>query len=77
MAAVAATLFAHLGPGDHVIVGDELFAITQVLLDEDFPRLGIDVSAVDMTDMDAVAAQITPDHAGDLLRDARRTRACA
>ena len=31
-------------PGDHVVVGDELFAITKVLLDEDFPRRGIDVT---------------------------------
>ena len=32
------------GPGDHLIVGDELFAITSVLLDEDFPRRGIEVT---------------------------------
>ena len=60
MASVASTLLSILGSGDHVIVGDELFAITQVLLDEDFPRLGIDVSPVDTTDLDAVAAQIRP-----------------
>ena len=29
MAAVSATLFAHLGAGDHLVVGDELFAITE------------------------------------------------
>ena len=28
MASVSATLFAHLGQGDHIVVGDELFAIT-------------------------------------------------
>ena len=28
MASVSATLFAHLGSGDHLVVGDELFAIT-------------------------------------------------
>ena len=44
MAAVAATLFAHLTAGDHLVAGDELFAITNVLLDEDFPRRGIDVT---------------------------------
>ena len=31
MASVAATLFAHLGQGDHLVVGDELFVITRVL----------------------------------------------
>src|SRR5512141_2519948 len=40
MAAVSATLLAHLGAGDHAVVGDELFVITQVLLGEDFPRRG-------------------------------------
>ena len=60
MAAVSATLFAHLGTGDHIVVGDELFVITQVLLGDDFPRRGIDVTAVDMTDVAAVEAAITP-----------------
>jgi cystathionine beta-lyase/cystathionine gamma-synthase len=60
MAAVSATLLAHLGTGDHVVVGDELFVITQVLLGEDFPRRGIGVTAVDMTDIAAVEAAITP-----------------
>jgi methionine-gamma-lyase len=60
MASVTSTLLAHLDSGDHVVVGDELFAITRVLLDEDFPRLGIGVTAVDMTDLDAIEAAITP-----------------
>ncbi len=60
MAAVSATLFAHLGAGDHVVVGDELFVISRVLLDEDFPRRGIGVTSVDMTDLAAVEAAITP-----------------
>jgi methionine-gamma-lyase len=60
MAAVSATLFAHLRAGDHVVVGDELFAITSVLLDEDFPRRGIGVTRVAMTDLAAVEAAITP-----------------
>jgi methionine-gamma-lyase len=60
MAAVSATLFAHLGAGDHVVVGDELFVISRVLLDEDFPRRGIGVTSVDMTDPAAVEGAITP-----------------
>lgn len=60
MAAVAATLFAHLGAGDHLVVGEELFVITRVLLDEDFPRRGIAVTSVDPTDPAAVEAAITP-----------------
>jgi methionine-gamma-lyase len=60
MAAVSATLFAHLEAGDHVVVGDELFAITDVLLEDDFPRRRIDVTPVDMTDLDAIEAAIGP-----------------
>ncbi|MEO8273237.1 MAG: PLP-dependent transferase, partial [Chloroflexota bacterium] len=50
----------HLGSGDHVVVGDELFVITRVLLEDDFPRRGIGVTAADMTDLAAVEAAITP-----------------
>lgn len=60
MASIAATLFAHLGQGDHVVVGDELFVITRTLVDEDLPRRGIGVTSVDMTDLAAVEAAITP-----------------
>lgn len=59
MAAVASTLFAHLASGDHLVAGQELFAITNVLLDEDFPRRGIDVTRVDPTDLAAVETAIT------------------
>jgi cystathionine beta-lyase/cystathionine gamma-synthase len=60
MASIAATLFAHLGQGDHIVVGDELFVITRTLVDEDLPRRGIRVASVDMTDLVAVEAAITP-----------------
>jgi cystathionine beta-lyase/cystathionine gamma-synthase len=60
MACVSSTLLAHLGSGDHVVVGDELFIITRILLEEDFPRRGIGVTPVDMTDLAAVEAAITP-----------------
>jgi methionine-gamma-lyase len=60
MACVSSTLLAHLGSGDHVVVGDELFVITRVLLEDDFPRRGIGVTPVEMTDLAAVEAAITP-----------------
>jgi len=60
MSAVAATLFAYLGSGDHLIVGDEVFVITRVLWEEDLPRRNIDVTPVDMTDLAAVEAAIRP-----------------
>jgi cystathionine beta-lyase/cystathionine gamma-synthase len=61
MAAVSSTLFAHLGAGDHVVLGDELFAITRVLWEEDLPRRDISVTPVDMTDPAAVEAAMRPD----------------
>ena len=60
MACVSSTLLALLGSGDHAVVGDELFVITGVLLEQDFPKRGIGVTAVDMTDLAAVEAAITP-----------------
>ena len=60
MACVSSTLLAHLGSGDHAVVGDELFVITGVLLEDDFPRRGIGVTSVDMTDLAAVEAAIKP-----------------
>ena len=60
MAVVSSTLYAHLDAGDHVVLGDELFAITRVLWEEDLPRRGIGVTPVDMTDLAAVEAAITP-----------------
>ncbi len=60
MAAVSATLFAHLDAGDHLIVGDELFVITRVLWEEDLPRRGVTVTPVDMTDLAALEAAFTP-----------------
>jgi len=59
MAAVSATLFAHLGAGDDVVLGDELFAITRVLWEEDLPRRNIGVTPVDMSDLAAVEGAIT------------------
>jgi cystathionine beta-lyase/cystathionine gamma-synthase len=60
MAAVSSTLFAHLDAGDHIVVGDELFAITRVLWEDDLPRRGIAVSTADMCDLAAVEAAIRP-----------------
>ena len=65
------------GPGDHVVVGDELFAITNVLLEEDLPRRGIDVTPVDTTDLGGDRGGDHAGDAGDVRRDARPTRGCA
>ncbi|MFN8631752.1 MAG: PLP-dependent aspartate aminotransferase family protein [Chloroflexota bacterium] len=60
MASVSATLFAHLDAGDHIIIADEVFAITKVLWEEDLPRRSIGVTPVDVTDLAAIEAAFTP-----------------
>ena len=41
MSAISAGLLAHLKHGDHLIVADDLFIISQILFAEDFPTRGI------------------------------------
>lgn len=60
MSAISATLLAHLRAGDHLVVADDLFVGTQDLLEQDLPRLGIEVTAVPITDLDAVRAAVRP-----------------
>src|SRR5690606_15442266 len=45
-AAIAATLLAHLGSGDHVIAPDQLYGGTRKLLDRLATHHGVDVSFV-------------------------------
>ncbi len=60
MAVVAASLYAHLRAGDHVVCSDDLFVITAELLERDLPRRGIEVSRVPVTDLEAVRAALRP-----------------
>ncbi len=55
MAATAAIFFTELGAGDHVIVTDVCYAGVAELVRDTLPRLGIDVSLVDMSDATAIA----------------------
>ena len=60
MSAIAAGLLAHLKSGDHLIVADDLFIISQILFAEDFPSRGIEVTPVPITDLAAVRAAMKP-----------------
>ena len=55
MAAIDAG-FSLLAAGDHVIAGDSLYAETHDLLADIYPRYGIDVTHVDVTEPDAIRA---------------------
>ncbi|WGX98833.1 PLP-dependent aspartate aminotransferase family protein [Nocardioides sp. L-11A] len=60
MAACATALLSVLGTGDHCIASADLFVITRVLLDDVLSARGIEVTHVDVTDLDAVAAAVRP-----------------
>lgn len=60
MAAIHA-VFQALKPGDHIIVPDDMYYGVKVLTSEIFDRWQLQISAVDMTDLKAVAAAISTD----------------
>ncbi len=60
MAAATAIFLTFLSAGDHVIVSDVSYAGVAELARETLPRFGVEVSAVNMSDLTAVAAAIRP-----------------
>ncbi|MFC3612365.1 trans-sulfuration enzyme family protein [Lutimaribacter marinistellae] len=61
MAAASAIFFTFLSAGDHCIVSDISYAGVAELARDTLPRMGIAVSIVDLSDLDAVAAAIRPE----------------
>ncbi|KUJ73716.1 cystathionine gamma-synthase [Ruegeria marisrubri] len=60
MAAAAAIFFTFLSAGDHLVISDVSYAGVAELARETLPRMGIEVSPVNMSDIEAVAAAIRP-----------------
>lgn len=60
MAVVTASVLANAAAGDHVIVDTNAYGGTRVMCETDLVRFGITVTFVDLTDLDAVAAAVTP-----------------
>ena len=60
MGAIAATLWTVLQAGDHVVAGDTLYGCTFSLLSHGLTRMGVEVTFVDMTDLEAVASAMQP-----------------
>jgi len=60
MAAIHAAL-SIFKPGDHVIIGDNIYGGTFRLVNDFLKPMGIKFSEVDTRDIDAVSAAITPD----------------
>ena len=60
MAAIAGLLLGTLSAGDHLVISNVAYAGTAELVHDTLPRLGIAVSPVDTSDLDAVAAAVRP-----------------
>lgn len=60
MGAIASALWTLLHAGDHVVASDTLYGCTFALLNHGLSRYGVDVSFVDITDLDAVKQAIKP-----------------
>lgn len=61
MAAASAIFFSLLGSGDHAVVSDVSYAGVAELARDTLPRMGVDVSFVDMSDLAAVEAALRPE----------------
>lgn len=61
MSAITATLLHFLRDGGHIVVGAETYDLTKDFLLHEAPRLGGSASFVDITDLAAVEAAITPE----------------
>lgn len=60
MAAVAISILISAKAGDHVIVTNDLFVISRQFFEQDCAALGIEVSMVDIRDVDEVREAIRP-----------------
>lgn len=60
MAAISALFMYLLKPGDHLVISDVAYAAASELTNDLFPELGVRVTKVNMADLDAVRAAVTP-----------------
>jgi cystathionine gamma-synthase len=56
--AAETTVLSTLRPGDHVVLADDVYGGTYRLLDKVFGQWGLEIDAVDLTDLDAVSGGI-------------------
>ncbi len=60
MAAISALFLTHLSQGDHLVVSDVCYAGVAELVHDILPKYGISVSAVDTSDLTAIAEAVRP-----------------
>jgi methionine-gamma-lyase len=58
MSVIAASLFAFLKSGDHIVAADDVYTWTNVWLQDEAPNYGIDVTRVDVSNLDTVREAI-------------------
>lgn len=58
MAAISALFFHLLKPGDHLVISDVAYAAASELTNDLFPKIGVKVSKVNMSDLDEVRAAV-------------------
>jgi cystathionine beta-lyase/cystathionine gamma-synthase len=61
MAASSALLLGRLSQGDHLVISDTNYVGTAELVRDSLPRFGIQVTPVDTSDLEMVAAAISPE----------------
>ncbi len=60
MAAITALLLYHLSPKDHLVISDVTYAAAAEITNDLIPRMGVEVTKVNMSDLDELRAAITP-----------------
>ncbi len=60
MGAIASLVWTFLQSGDHIVVGDCLYGCSDLLIRQTMPKFGVEVSAVDTSNIAAVKAAIRP-----------------
>jgi methionine-gamma-lyase len=60
MSVIAASLYAFLKSGDHIVAADDVYTWTNVWLQEEAPNYGIEVTRVDASNLDIVREAIRP-----------------
>ena len=58
MGVISAAILGLVCAGDHIVASDALYSVADEFMDEDLPRLGIDVTRVDVSDLGAVRSAI-------------------
>ncbi|HEY3332649.1 MAG TPA: aminotransferase class I/II-fold pyridoxal phosphate-dependent enzyme [Capsulimonadaceae bacterium] len=60
MAAISAVFFHNLSAGDHLVIGDVVYAAAAEMSADLLPRMGVRVTRVNTSDLDALRAAVTP-----------------